>query len=159
MIASSKWLHLCTVAGGLVLADQLSKLFINGWLAPLGRFRVIPGVFSLTYVQNNGVAFGILSGSPSGTRVLVLLFMALIAFFVIIFFVHRAKKDETVFVWGLSLICGGALGNQIDRMRLGAVVDFLDMSLGSHHWPVFNIADMGVTFGTALILIHLWRTR
>ncbi len=156
----NKWLHIGLVAGGLVLTDQIIKLGVNEWVAPLGRVRVIPGFFNLTYVQNTGVAFGMFAGSHSTARLLLLAALAISALAVILFFIHKAGENEPLFIWGLSFICGGAVANQIDRIyKSGAVVDFLDFYLGSVHWPVFNLADIGITVGTGMIILHLWRTR
>jgi lipoprotein signal peptidase len=67
--------------------------------------------------------------------------------------------DQRLLLWGLSLIVGGAVGNVIDRLRLGAVIDFLLCYAGPYEWPAFNVADSAITIGTAFILIHLWRHR
>jgi signal peptidase II len=156
----NKWAHIGLVAAGLILADQIIKLGVSQWLAPVGQVRVIPGFFNLTYVQNTGVAFGMFAGSHSTLRLLILAALALSALAVILFFIHNSGDNEPLFLWGLSFICGGALGNQVDRIHnSGAVVDFLDFYLGSFHWPVFNLADIGITTGTALIILHLWRNR
>jgi len=156
----NKWAHIGVVAGGLILADQIIKLGVTQWLAPVGRISVIPGFFNLTYVQNTGVAFGMFAGSHSTLRLMILAALALAALAIIVFFIHNSGDNEPLFLWGLSFICGGALGNQVDRIHnSGAVVDFLDFYLGSFHWPVFNLADIGITMGTALIILHLWRNR
>ncbi|MBW2624506.1 MAG: signal peptidase II [Deltaproteobacteria bacterium] len=156
----NKWAHIGLVAAGLTLADQIIKLGVTQWLAPVGQVSVIPGFFNLTFVQNTGVAFGMFAGSHSTLRLLMMAALALSALAVILFFIHNSGDNEPLFLWGLSFICGGALGNQVDRIHnSGAVVDFLDFYLGSFHWPVFNLADIGITTGTALIILHLWRNR
>jgi len=156
----NKWAHIGLVTGSLILADQIIKFCASQWLAPVGRIHVIPGFFNLTYVQNTGVAFGMFAGAHSGLRLLMLAALALTALAIIVFFIHKTGKNEPLFLWGLSFISGGALGNQVDRIHnSGAVVDFLDFYLGSFHWPVFNLADIGISTGTALIILHLWRHR
>jgi signal peptidase II len=159
MTAVNKWALAGSISGGLVTLDQITKLAVLNWLAPLRRVEVIPGVFDLTFVMNTGVAFGFLSGERSLTRVMLLLGFALTALGIIIYFIHTARENEWLFIVSLAFIAGGAAGNAIDRFRLHAVVDFLDFYFKNYHWPAFNVADIGITVGTALILLHLWRTR
>jgi len=155
----AKWRQVALTAGGLVLADQLTKLAAWHWLAPVERIKLIPGFFDLTFVLNTGVAFGLMSGRPDLVRVLFLAGAAFFALGVITVFIATADPRQRLFLWGLALVAGGAVGNIIDRLRLSAVIDFLDFYLGSYHWPAFNLADAGITVGTGFIIIHLWRTR
>jgi len=155
----TKWRHVALTAGGLLLADQLTKLAAWHWLAPLKQIKLIPGFFDLTFVLNTGVAFGLMSGRTDLVRVLVLAGAAFFALGVITVFIAKAAPGQRLFLWGLSLVAGGAVGNIIDRLRLSGVIDFLDFYLGPCHWPAFNLADAGITIGTGLIIIHLWRTR
>lgn len=152
-----KWVQLIIVMALVVLSDQASKLAIIKWLAPIGRVKVIPGFFNLVYVMNSGMAFGLLSGNYSTLRVVLLTASALVAVGAIIYFVHTSGDRERLFIFGLSLVAGGAIGNMIDRLRFGGVVDFLDFYISSAHWPSFNLADAGVTVGTIILLIHFWR--
>ncbi|MEW5724685.1 MAG: signal peptidase II [Thermodesulfobacteriota bacterium] len=154
-----KWTLAALTAAGTVVLDHASKAAVWYYLAPHGQVKVIPGFFDLTFVLNTGVAFGLLSGRSPGFRILGLVTFALCALAVIVYFLHTAKKDERFFVLALALIAGGAVGNAIDRLRLGAVIDFLDFHAGAYHWPAFNVADAGITVGTALIILHLWRAR
>ncbi len=154
-----KWPLVASVAGATLLADQLSKLAIWSWLAPDGRVTAIPGFFDLAYVLNTGVAFGFMSGSPSLWRVAFLAGMALLALSIIVVFIIYTDPADRLLLWGLSLVSGGAVGNVVDRVRMGAVIDFLDVYVGALHWPAFNVADMGISIGTGLILLHLWLNR
>ena len=154
---SGKWIKAGLSAALVVLADQLSKYAVWVWLAPHKHVAVIPGLFDLTMAMNTGVAFGMMSGEKTVIRVIGLIVVALFALGVIIYLIHTVGAGERLFLFGLSLIAGGALGNMVDRIRLGAVIDFLDVYIGPYHWPAFNVADAGITVGTGLILIHMWR--
>ncbi len=154
-----KWLLAGLVSGVVILADQLTKLAVVDALAPHGRAEVIPGLFNLVYTLNTGVSFGMFAGEPGGLRILFLSLMTLVALGVVIWFIRMTDYRDKMFLWALALVAGGAVGNLIDRVRLGAVIDFLDVYAGAYHWPAFNVADAGITIGTALILLHLWRTR
>ena len=155
----NKWLRTVLVAGAVILLDQGSKLAVLKYVAPVHRIEVLPGFFNLTFVMNPGVAFGLLSGLPDGWRIWCLSGLALAALGIVLYFITTARREDRFFLLGLGLISGGAVGNQIDRLRLGAVIDFLDFYLASYHWNTFNVADIGITVGTGLILIHLWTHR
>lgn len=117
---------------------------------------LIPGVLNLTYVQNDGVAFGQLRGA--GTLHLVIAFIAVAA---IVYFFYRAGRDgkgvPLLLTLGLALPLGGAIGNSLDRIRLKVVVDFLQFGGVMEWFPVFNIADSAITIGAALLMIHSLR--
>ena len=154
-----KWSLVGLLAGGIFIIDQLTKWAAWHWVAPVRRIEVIPGFFDLHYILNTGVAFGILSGGRSGFKVAALIGVALLALVVIFFFIITTRPRERIFLWGLALVAGGAIGNFVDRIRLWAVIDFLELYYGRFHWPVFNVADIALTVGTGLILIHFIKTR
>jgi len=136
-----------------VVGDQLTKLAASSSL-PLHQSReIIPGLFSLTLVHNNGMAFGILSGAPSLARSLVLTGLSLAALALIIYYCASIPRTRLWMQYGLSLIMGGALGNIIDRVRLQHVVDFLDFYWRGHSWPAFNLADSCITVGMGLLIL------
>ncbi len=144
-----KWLWLSLLA--LVL-DQASKLFIDSSMQLYQSIPVIP-FFNLTYVHNTGAAFSFLSEAGGWQR----WFFAGLAFvisIVIAIWLSRLQKHETLLAVALSLILGGAVGNLIDRLAYGYVIDFLDVYYGAKHWPAFNIADSAITLGVALMLIE-----
>ena len=144
-----KWLWLSLLA--LVL-DQASKLFIDSSMQLYQSIPVIP-FFNLTYVHNTGAAFSFLSEAGGWQR----WFFAGLAFvisIVIAIWLSRLQKHETLLAVALSLILGGAVGNLIDRLAYGYVIDFLDVYYGAKHWPAFNIADSSITLGVALMLIE-----
>ncbi len=137
----------------VVCLDQLTKLWVVQHFTLYESSTVIPGLFSLTYLTNTGAAFGILAGQPALWRQLFFVVVALLAL-VAIFFLHRKISAESRwYTVSLALIAGGAVGNLIDRVRLGAVVDFLDFYLSTHHWPAFNLADSAITVGVAIFLL------
>ncbi len=115
--------------------------------------EIIPGFFHLTYLTNTGAAFGILAGHPSWIRQVFFIGVAGIALMAIFFIHRRIKGLSRWYSVSLALIAGGAVGNLLDRIRLGSVVDFLDFSVYGHHWPAFNVADSAITVGVAIILL------
>lgn len=132
-------------------ADQALKLGIQRFILENQRVPVIPGVFSVTHVLNPGASFGIL---PGHTR--LILFMTVVLFALIFFFRKTIQEQPLLFRLGLGLGLGGALGNFIDRVRLGKVIDFLALEFWPlQNWPVFNLADAAITTGAVLIVIFL----
>ncbi len=126
-----------------LLSDQFSKLFIVKNLYVGERINILP-FFNLVHVRNKGITFGLLSGSLQPI-VLVILSLVIVAF--LINYAHKNKNYRPF----LSLIIGGAIGNIIDRIVYGSVVDFLDFHLGRHHWPAFNIADSAIVIGVFIL--------
>jgi signal peptidase II len=141
------------LAALVIIIDQLTKLWIITNFALHEQQNVIPGLFDLVYVTNTGAAFGFLAGSKSGLRQLFFVGVATVALVIIVYAYGHLKKQGKIFVYSLGLIAGGAIGNLIDRVRFGSVVDFLDFYLGSHHWPAFNAADSAITVGVGLFML------
>lgn len=125
--------------------DRLTKWWAQSWLQPRGSVEVLP-FFHLTYLENTGAAFSILTGS---NRLLTVISMVLLA--LIILFRERISEGKPIAEFGLLLVAGGALGNLYDRLAYGYVVDFLDFLV----WPVFNAADSFITIGAACLLLGL----
>ena len=137
------------LAGIIVLLDQGTKYIISQ-VQP--HFQVIPGFFNLTYVKNTGAAFGILQG-----RQPLLTAVSVVAMAVFLFLLFYEREERKGLSYALALILGGTCGNFIDRVRLGYVVDFLDVHIQQHHWPTFNVADSAISIGVGLlILVTLW---
>ncbi len=136
----------------VILVDQLSKLWVVHHFVLYQSVPLIPGFFNFTYLTNTGAAFGILAGRPALWRQVFFLAIGLGALVIIALLQHRIGRRNPWYSAGLALIAGGALGNLIDRVRLGAVVDFLDFYVGSHHWPPFNVADSAITIGVLLLV-------
>lgn len=146
-------LALCLAAVVLAL-DQATKAWILGTVAVTHRpIEVLPGCFHLIYVENLSAAFGILSFLPFEARRYVLSAFALIAFAVLVFLLVSGRIQRGWTATAAGLIAGGALGNAIDRFRLGHVVDFIDWHIADHfHWNTFNVADSGIVVGVFLLL-------
>lgn len=141
------------IAASVVIVDQLTKLWIMTNFALHEQQNIIPGFFDLVYVTNTGAAFGFLAGDKNLLRQTFFVGVALVALVVIVYAYGHLKKQGRIFVYSLGLIGGGAIGNLIDRLRFGSVVDFLDFYLGRHHWPAFNAADSAITIGVGLFML------
>lgn len=134
------------LAGFVVLLDQLTKTLAQSHLIHGSSLPLVPRFFHLTLVENQGIAFGFFQGGDKLLLVVITLSIA-----ALILFGFRTPPLQLKTQWGIGLILGGALGNWIDRIRFGAVVDFLDFRI----WPVFNLADTAITIGVGIFLIDL----
>ena len=142
-----KWLWLSLLA---VILDQGSKLVIDSSMRIYQSIPVMP-YFNLTYVHNTGAAFSFLS-EAGGWQRWFFAGLAILISGVIAVWLARLKQHETLLAVALSLVLGGAIGNLIDRLAYGYVIDFLDVYYGNWHWPAFNIADSAITLGVILML-------
>lgn len=133
-----------------IILDQLSKLVIANTMQLYESIQIIP-FFRLTYVHNTGAAFSFLSDAGGWQRWLFI-GLAIGISALIAVWLFRLQKHETLLAVALSLVLGGAIGNVIDRITYGYVIDFLDVYYQNHHWPAFNIADSSITIGVALML-------
>ncbi len=137
----------------VVCCDQLSKVWILQNFELYESTVIIPGLFNLTFLRNTGAAFGMFAGQAAWWRQLFFIGVAVIALVVILVFQRKLGRQNSLYTISLAFIAGGAIGNLIDRIRYGSVVDFLDVYIGSHHWPAFNVADSAITVGVAIFLI------
>jgi signal peptidase II len=147
-------------AGAVVLLDLATKALVVGGLHLGDSVPVIPGLFNIVFVLNPGAAFGFLAGLPPDLRRPFFIVISLAAIALIVVYRMRYLADKRLASLALALILGGALGNLIDRLRYGMVVDFLDLYLGSYHWPAFNVADSAISVGVGLMLLEMvleWR--
>lgn len=136
--------------------DQLTKLAVVRSLTFADRIPVIDGFFYLTHVRNPGSAFGLFAGSPEPYRSIFFIGVTSIAILMILSFYRRLAPGDRLSALSLGLILGGAIGNLIDRIRLGEVVDFLHFRLwGGYSWPDFNLADSFIVVGVALLILEL----
>ena len=142
-------------AAGVVVLDQVSKAAVSATLKMHEILPVIHGLLNLTKVHNTGAAFGLLAGQPSILRTIFFLGVSFVAMGVILWMVFRLPQGRKAELLALSLIFGGALGNVIDRARLGEVIDFVDVHYGTYHWPAFNVADSAITIGVVLLLCRM----
>ncbi|TMG79291.1 MAG: lipoprotein signal peptidase [Betaproteobacteria bacterium] len=147
---SSAW-RWFALAGAVVLADQLTKAMVLSRFV-LGERLELTGFFNMVLVYNKGAAFSFLSDA-AGWQTPLLIGFALVAIGIVGTLLVRSR-GRRLLCSGLALILGGALGNLIDRLRYGQVVDFLDFHAGAWHWPAFNVADSAITIGAALLIIE-----
>lgn len=138
----------------VVFADQASKLWIVSHFSLYESVHVIPGFFNLTYLTNTGAAFGFLAGHPAVWRHTFFICVALVALGVIFVLFFRLRRESYWYELSLAMIAGGAMGNLVDRIRHGAVTDFLDFYVGGYHWPAFNVADSAITVGVTIFLVY-----
>ncbi len=144
---------LITISG--LLADQATKLYVDKVMSLHQSITVIDGLFNFTYLRNRGAAFSFLSNAS--WRLPFFIIISLIAAVVILVAFKRMRDDQKLAQTALAMIFSGATGNLIDRIRLGEVIDFLDVYWKNHHWPAFNIADSLICVGVALIALDLFR--
>ena len=150
------------VALAVVLLDQVSKFVITLWLPLGGERNVIPGIFRLVHTRNRGIAFGLFPSAGQGFQ--LALVIAIAAIVVIVAWQLARTSDDSLARFGLALVLGGAIGNIIDRVVHGEVVDFLCFFVVAggreHQWPSFNLADSAITVGAGcLILAEILYTR
>jgi len=139
------------VAVSIFILDRVTKYIAVNCLIQGQSVQVVQNIFHFTLVQNSGAAFGLFRG---GTTVFVFLSLLVIAFIMLYAFKHKTK--DMIASIALGLVLGGAIGNLLDRIRLGYVIDFLDFRV----WPVFNIADSAISVGaTVLVLRILFQTK
>lgn len=134
----------------ILAADQLSKLWILGRFSAIGQSLRVTDFFDIVLVANHGVSFGLFN---SGAAVNAIIFSLLAAAIVAALVVWLFRAGGVLLPAAIGLVIGGAIGNVADRLRLGAVVDFLDFHLGAWHWPAFNVADAAICIGVGLMLI------
>ncbi len=147
------------IAGGVVVLDQIVKLIALDRLTLGVPVDVVQGLVALTLVKNPGLAFGLLSGIPAGWRWVV----GLLSLAALVVLLRVALRILPSGGWreqsAIGLIFGGAVGNLIDRTRLGAVVDFVDVHFRGWHWPAFNVADSAITVGVAVLALGMLAAR
>jgi signal peptidase II len=154
---SSKLGVLAGVLGGVLLVDLLTKLLVQRTFTVYQQVNIIGDYVRLTYIHNPGAAFGITLGPPGASRY-IFLFLSLIALAALAAMYWVTPAKDKVRLSSIALICGGALGNLLDRLRSSqGVIDFLDVGVGDLRWPVFNVADIAVTVGAIFLALSLWR--
>ncbi|MEN6375807.1 MAG: signal peptidase II [Smithella sp.] len=139
-------------AAAVVAFDQITKAAISSRFILHESYAVINGFFNLVYVMNPGAAFGFLAGASATFRYVFFTGVTVVAILLIIYYLVKNQQGNLITVVSLTLIFGGAVGNLIDRIRFGAVVDFLDVYIGTCHWPAFNVADSAITVGAILMI-------
>jgi len=135
--------------------DQLTKSLIVRSITIQGSKSVIPGFFNLTHIRNRGAIFGFFSQSNSQILYVFLTLVSLTALGLVVYYFFKTPRSDRFMKVSLSLILAGALGNLIDRVFRGYVVDFLDFYIRNWHWPSFNVADSSITIGAFLLIFIL----
>ena len=150
-----KYRSLTIIAFVILVLDQVTKLYVDANFRLHETVPVIRDFFHLTYVRNKGAAFGILA--DNAVRIPFFITVSVVAMLGILWYIKHLKDDQRLALFSLSLVFSGAFGNLIDRIRLGEVIDFLDVFWQRHHWPAFNVADSAITVGVTLLFIEMWR--
>ena len=154
-----------TLYRGAYLAVSLAVLFLDQWTKGIitrtmdvhQSRTIVANVFDLTYVRNSGAAFGLFASVDSALKAILLNSVAVIVFLIVSAYALRSSHKSVRLQVGLALILGGAVGNLLDRVRFGYVVDFLDFAVSGHHWPAFNVADSAICIGVAVLFPDMLR--
>lgn len=139
-------------AAVIIALDQITKSAITARFVLHESYPVIDGLFNLVYVMNPGAAFGFLANASETFRSVFFIGITMAVILLIAYYVVKSESDNNLYAVSLTLIFSGAVGNLIDRVRFGAVVDFLDVYIGNAHWPAFNVADSSITLGAVLMI-------
>lgn len=143
------------MTGFLVALDQLTKLLVVSRFRLHESISVIDGFFNLTLVHNPGAAFGMFAGMHESYRQPFFLILPTLTLAAILFYFHRLPEEKNLSIFSLTMVVGGAIGNLMDRMRLGYVVDFLDFHwYSNYHFPAFNVADSAICVGIGLLILE-----
>jgi signal peptidase II len=156
---SSKVRLTLTITGAVLALDQLTKIWVDQAIPLYESIDLVPSFVNLTYVRNTGAAFSFLAGTRSVLRLGFFVLISLVAIGCIFYLLRNLRPEQRTFTASLALILGGAVGNLIDRARLGEVIDFIDLHWYDLHWPVFNVADSAITGGVLLIFLEMARKR
>lgn len=148
-----RWKLFSLIATAGLIVDQASKIYIDRSMSLYQSIPVIDGLFNLFYIRNKGAAFSFLSNAS--WRLPFFILVSIVASLVILIAFRKLRDDQKLAQVSLALIFSGAVGNLIDRIRLGEVIDFLDFYWKTHHWPSFNIADTCICVGVALLALDM----
>lgn len=149
----NKYVWAGSIVSIVLLLDLVTKELIKARVRLHDVHTVIPGFFNITHVRNRGAAFGVLANLPDQWRTAFFVAVTLVAVGVIVTLIR--KTDERLQVAAFSLIASGAVGNAIDRIRYGEVVDFIQWYVKSYYWPSFNVADSAISIGVALMAVTM----
>lgn len=146
------------ITGGIFMIDQTTKAWAVKRLRFDGDVTVIPGLLNFAYATNTGVAFSMLDGYGDAGR-WGLSAVAILAGVLVLYFFWRTPRTDDRVLGSLALLLAGIAGNVTDRIRLGFVVDFIDVQFGSWHYPTFNVADMAIVIGAGLLIVDMFLTK
>ncbi|MBI4523789.1 MAG: signal peptidase II [Deltaproteobacteria bacterium] len=156
MTAKTKFVSTLVIV--IIALDQASKVIVDRVMMLNHSIPVIENIFNLTYIRNKGAAFGIFAESSETFRLGFLVLFSVLAIGFIVKILSSLPQNEKGLITALSFILGGALGNLIDRLLYGEVIDFLDLYWSKYHWPAFNVADSFITMGVLFIVYRLLRS-
>ncbi len=154
MSHSARYLLLALIGVTVVVVDQVTKLWIVQSMRLHESIPIVPNLFSLTYIRNPGAAFGLLAGSSNAFRMVFFAVTSLFALALLGTILFRLPEKDWIGQLSIAGILGGAIGNLIDRLRFGEVIDFLDVYVESYHWPAFNVADSAISVGVVCLILH-----
>jgi len=149
---TERFRYLAVTAIVLVL-DQITKYWVAAALQGDGEIVVVRGLMNLSYTENSGIAFGMLN---NGDMKWLLIAISVAAIAVVVFYLTRTSPANRILLVALGLLAGGISGNLIDRIRMGRVIDFIEVFYRSYHWPVFNVADAAISVGAVLLAVDLF---
>ena len=152
-----KRFHYLAISIAVIVLDAWTKWLVTNGIDTHESVSIIPDFFQLVHVRNTGAAFGIGANAESRLVPLLLNAGAIGVFCVVVVYAVRSAVTDRLLQTGLHLILGGAIGNLLDRFRFGFVVDFLDVYVGNHHWPAFNVADSAICIGIGLLFLDMRR--
>lgn len=150
-----KYLTLACTAGLVVALDQATKWMITRHLPFYSEKKLIPGFLNLIHIHNAGGAFGIFAKNQGTIQGMAFIAVALAAMALILYLYRKVPPAYPALSIGLAMIFGGAFGNMIDRLRIGRVIDFIDLHVGTLHWPAFNVADSAITIGMVIFAFYI----
>jgi len=154
---NSKYRLALIISSTVLILDQITKALVHNLMPLYHSIEIVPNFVHLTYIRNTGAAFGFLAGSRSTLRMAFFLLVSIVAIACVIYLLKNLRPSRNTLTVSLSLILGGAIGNLIDRLRMGEVIDFIDLHWHRLHWPAFNVADSAISIGVILLFIQMIR--
>jgi signal peptidase II len=155
----SKYRLILFVSGIVLVLDQVTKVLVDRVMPLYHTVVIIPNFAALTYLRNTGAAFGVLAGEPSVYRIGFFVVVSIVALGCIFYLLRLTRPEKKLTLISLSLILGGAVGNMVDRLRLGEVIDFILIHYYDLHWPAFNVADSAISVGVVLLIAQMIRQK
>jgi signal peptidase II len=149
-----RYLLLGLLSLAIVVLDQMTKVYVMETMRLHESITVISDFFSITYIRNPGAAFGFLSSSSGTFRFVFFGLTSIFAVGLLGSILVRMPKHDWMGQLSVAAILGGAIGNLLDRLRYGEVIDFLDFYINGYHWPAFNVADSAITVGVVFLILH-----
>jgi signal peptidase II len=146
-----------TISSAVLVFDQITKVLVEKTMSLYQSIELIPDFVHITYLRNTGAAFGFLAGGRSALRMIFFILVSSVAIGCISYLLRTLRPQQKTLIVSLSLILGGAIGNLVDRLRMGEVIDFIDLHWYQVHWPAFNVADSAISVGVALLFVQMIR--